>query len=97
MSKSGRLTLPADARRALGLSDETDFEVEVDTEQDAIILRPAVLLAREDAWAYTPEHRADLAAAHADGREGRVHTGVSEEDLLRMAEEAERARHVREA
>ena len=28
--------------------------------------------ADDDSWAYTPEHRALLARAHADSREGRV-------------------------
>ncbi|HUY54898.1 MAG TPA: AbrB/MazE/SpoVT family DNA-binding domain-containing protein [Candidatus Nanopelagicaceae bacterium] len=71
MSESGRLTLPVEVRRRLGLEGETEVEVEVDGE--AIILRPAIVLRREDAWAYTPEHRALLSRAHADSREGRVH------------------------
>ena len=48
------------------------MEVEVDTTDDAVMLRPAVVLRREDAWAYTPEHRELLARAHDDSREGRV-------------------------
>lgn len=72
MSKNGRLTVPAEARSALGLEDETEFEVEVDTTEDALILRPIVMLRREDAWAYTPEHRALLRQAHEDSRAGRV-------------------------
>ena len=82
MSASGRLTLPADARRALGLEGETEFEVEVDDENDAVILRPAALLRREDAWAYTPEHRELLDRAHDDSRDGRVRT-VTEDELRR--------------
>jgi len=85
MSKSGRLTLPAEARRALGLDSETEFEIEVDSAQDALILRPAVVLRREDAWAYTTEHRALLRRAHADSREGRVQQR-SEHDLLEVNE-----------
>lgn len=72
MNKSGRLTVPAEARSALGLDEETEFEVEVDAESDALILRPVVVLRREDAWAYTPEHRELLRRAHEDSREGRV-------------------------
>lgn len=81
MSKSGRLTVPADARSALGLDDETEFEVEVDTGGDALILRPVVILRREDAWAYTSEHRELLERAHADSREGRVRE-LTEQGLL---------------
>jgi AbrB family looped-hinge helix DNA binding protein len=85
MDRSGRLTLPAEARRRLGLEGETDFEVEVDEGSDVIILRPAIILRREDAWAYTSEHRALLSQAHRDSREGRVRQ-VSEEDLAHLGE-----------
>lgn len=79
MNESGRLTLPADVRRKLGLDGGTELEVEVDVSEDAIVLRPAVVLRREDAWAYTPEHRELLAKAHADSREGRVRRMGKEE------------------
>ena len=78
MSESGRLTLPIEVRRRLGLEGESEVEVEV--EGEAIVLRPAVVLRREDAWAYTPEHRALLSRAHADSREGRV-LQLTEEEL----------------
>jgi len=83
MSESGRLTVPADARRELGLEGETEFEIEIDKAHDALILRPAVLLRREDAWAYTPEHRALLEKAHEDSEVGRVRR-LSEHDLLTL-------------
>lgn len=83
VSETGRLTLPAEVRRALGLQGETEFEVELDEQQDAIILRPAVVLRREDAWAYTSAHRDLLARAHADSREGRVRE-MSEDELRRL-------------
>lgn len=88
MSPNGRLTLPSEARRALGLDGATEFEVEVDAENDVLVLRPALLLRREDAWAYTAEHRALLARAHADSREGRVRR-MTEEDLIAIAEAAD--------
>ena len=78
VSESGRLTLPIEVRRRLGLEGESEVEVEV--EGEAIVLRPAVVLRREDAWAYTPEHRALLSRAHADSREGRV-LQLTEEEL----------------
>ncbi|MHB1772060.1 MAG: AbrB/MazE/SpoVT family DNA-binding domain-containing protein [Acidimicrobiales bacterium] len=83
VSETGRLTLPAEARRALGLEGDTEVEVEVDERGDAIILRPAVVLRREDAWAYTPEHRDLLARAHGDSLAGRVRK-VSEDELKRL-------------
>jgi bifunctional DNA-binding transcriptional regulator/antitoxin component of YhaV-PrlF toxin-antitoxin module len=83
MNGMGRLTVPADARRALGLEGLTEFELEVDGESDAIILRPVVALRREDAWAYTPDHRRRLADAHQDSREGRARE-MTEEELGRI-------------
>ncbi len=85
MSKTGRLTVPAEARRELGLDDETEFEVEVDEERDALVLRPVVVLRREDASAYTPEHRELLRKAHDDSRESRVRV-LSEQELLDLVE-----------
>ncbi len=85
MSKDGRLTVPAEARRALGIEGEAEFEIEVDPTQDALTLRPVVVLRREDAWAYTPEHRQLLARAHRDSREGRVRQ-MTEEELKRLGE-----------
>ena len=85
MNESGRLTVPADARRQLRLLGEAEFEVEVDEEEDAIILRPVVALRREDAWAYTREHRELLAEAHRDSREGRVRR-LGESQLKALAD-----------
>ncbi len=91
MSPNGRLTLPSEARRALGLDGAMEFEVEVDVEEDVLVLRPVLLLRREDAWAYTAEHRALLARAHADSREGRVRQ-MTEEDMIAIADAADAAR-----
>lgn len=85
MNRAGRLTLPAETRRRLRIEAETEFEVEVNEAEDAIILRPAIVLRREDAWAYTPEHRALLARARQDSREGRVRQ-MTEDELARLAE-----------
>lgn len=84
MSSSGRLTVPAETRKELGLEGEVEFEIEVDRAQDALVLRPAIVLRREDAWAYTPKHRKLLARAHRDSREGRVRS-LSEDELARLA------------
>jgi bifunctional DNA-binding transcriptional regulator/antitoxin component of YhaV-PrlF toxin-antitoxin module len=82
MGADGRLTLPVAARRELGVEGEAQFELEV--REDALVLRPAVVLAREDAWAYTPEHRDLLERAHRDSRDGRVRQ-FTEEELSEMA------------
>jgi bifunctional DNA-binding transcriptional regulator/antitoxin component of YhaV-PrlF toxin-antitoxin module len=85
MSAGGRVTLPADARRRLGIEGAAEFEVEVDETEDALILRPVVALRREDAWAYTTEHRALLEQAHRDSREGRVRE-LAESELDALSE-----------
>jgi AbrB family looped-hinge helix DNA binding protein len=84
ISGSGRLTLPTEVRRALGLEGETEMEVEVDAANDAVILRPAVVLRREDAWAYSSEHRELLARAHDDSGAGRVRK-LDEDQLRELA------------
>ena len=79
MSPNGRLTLPAEVRQRLGLDGETEFDVEV-TEPGSVTLRPVVVIPRDDAWAYTAEHLADVARSLADIREGRVRQ-LSDDDL----------------
>lgn len=86
MNAQGRLTVPAEARKALGLAGEAQFEAEI--RDDGLLLRPAVLVPREDAWAYTPEHRAMLARAHDDVAHGRVRR-LSEDELRELADIAE--------
>lgn len=71
MSPNGRLTLPAEVRQRLGPAGETEFDVEV-TDHGSVTLRPVVVLPRDDAWASTAEHLAQVAKALADIREGRV-------------------------
>jgi len=85
MNEGGRVTLPADARRRLGIEGPAEFEVEVDEIEDALILRPVVALRREDAWAYTSEHRALLERAHQDSQEGRVRD-LTESELAALSE-----------
>jgi bifunctional DNA-binding transcriptional regulator/antitoxin component of YhaV-PrlF toxin-antitoxin module len=86
MDERGNILLPPDVLSRLGLEGDTEMEVEVDLDDDAIILRPAVLLRREDAWAYTPEHRELLRRAHDDVAAGRVRR-VSKEELEALADE----------
>jgi bifunctional DNA-binding transcriptional regulator/antitoxin component of YhaV-PrlF toxin-antitoxin module len=85
VNSEGRLTLPVESRRALGIVGETELELEVDAERDVLTLRPVLVLRREDAWAYTPEHRELLVRAHADSRDGRVRS-LSEDELAALEE-----------
>jgi len=73
MDPSGRLTMPAEARQELHLEGETQFIVEYGAE--GIVLRPAVTIPREDAWAYKPEHMKRLERALEDVRAGRSISG----------------------
>jgi bifunctional DNA-binding transcriptional regulator/antitoxin component of YhaV-PrlF toxin-antitoxin module len=88
MDASGSLTIPAEVRTTFGIEGAGQFELEL--AGDAIVLRPTAAQPDDDAWAYTPAHRALLERAHRDSREGRVHQ-LSEADLDRIAEEADRA------
>jgi len=81
MNNQGRMTLPAAARKALRIEGPAQFEIEI--EENRLILRPAFVIPREDAWAYTPEHLEQVRRAEADIREGRVFR-LTEEDLKRL-------------
>jgi hypothetical protein len=50
------------------------------TDHGSVTLRPVVVLPRDDAWAYTAEHRSQVAEALADIRESRVRR-LSDADL----------------
>ena len=79
MNAQGRLTVPSEARKALGLVGEAQFQAEV--RDEGLLLRPAVLVPREDEWAYAPAHRSLLAQALEDAAHGRVRE--MSEDTLR--------------
>jgi AbrB family looped-hinge helix DNA binding protein len=83
MDPAGRLTLPAEARRALHLDGEVQFVVEVG--EGEIVLRPAVTIPKEDAWAHSVEHRELLAQALQDVRAGRIVRGPSERRVGRAS------------
>jgi AbrB family looped-hinge helix DNA binding protein len=59
VGRFGRVTLPAAIRKELGIEEGTRLENEV--QDGALRLRPVVVVPRDDAWAYTHEHRALLA------------------------------------
>ncbi len=83
MNAEGRLTVPSAIRKELGIEGEAPLEVEA--VEGVIVLRPAVLVPREDAWAYTPEHRALLRRARDDARSGKVRN-LSEIELERLGQ-----------
>lgn len=88
MNGRGRLTLPAETRRQLGIEGEAQFQVEV--RDGKAVLQPMVLVPQEDAWAYTPEHRALVKRALQEVREGRT-VRMGPDDLERLAAETDRA------
>jgi AbrB family looped-hinge helix DNA binding protein len=83
MNDQGRMTLPAEVRKELGLTGSANFEVEVDDDGQRLVLRPVVTIPREDAWAYSAEHRAILKHALEDSAAGRVRR-VTEKELRRL-------------
>ncbi len=80
VNKQGRITLPIDTRRRLGLHEGRQLEVVVDGGE--IRLRPATVVPAEDAWAYTPEALRSLRRALEHVTAGRVFRS-SPEDLER--------------
>ena len=78
MNAQGRITVPSDARELLRVGADTQFEMEV-TERE-MILRPAVVIRREDVWAYTPEHLASVGRALSQVEAGRLRP-VSADEL----------------
>ena len=86
MDEAGRLTLPEEARRALGLSGDAEFAVAVYEESGAIVLRladAARATDEEDTWAFTPEQLESIARGLRDSREGRVRR-MTEEELMTL-------------
>ena len=83
VNAQGRVTLPADVRRKLGISDGDQLEVKL--EDDRITLRPARVVVAEDAWAYTAESLAGIRRALDDIKEGRVYR-LSRQELDDMVE-----------
>lgn len=55
MNPTGRVTVPAEVRRELGLGDEAFFEVQV--QKGAIVLRPVAVVPLEQARTHQANHR----------------------------------------
>ena len=80
MSETGRITLPAAVRKLMRLEPNQELEIEVSEDGDELLLRPMVSIPREDAWAYTPEHREVIRRPREDIAAGRVRR-MSEEEI----------------
>jgi AbrB family looped-hinge helix DNA binding protein len=78
INEQGRMTVPAKAREALGIDGRAQVEIEVDGQE--LRVRPTVTIPREDSWAYTKAHLAQVRAALDDVEAGRVLT-LSPEEL----------------
>ena len=89
VNKQGRLTLPVDVRRKLGIGEGTQLEVNV--EDSSVRLRPAFVIPAEDRWAYTPQALASLKRALADVKAGRIFE-MTEAQLLRAGRRVKRRR-----
>lgn len=89
VNAQGRVTLPAAARRSLGLGDGAQLEVRV--EDNEIRLRPARMVIAEDAWAYTPESLVSIRRSLDDIAAGHVFE-LTTEDLERGRKRTARKR-----
>lgn len=66
----GVVTIPQDVRRAVRL--EEGDEVIVSVRNGEVVLTPATVVPRDQAWFWTPEWQAGEAEADADIQAGRV-------------------------
>lgn len=78
-NEEGRLTIPVAVRAALHVEGAAQWTAEV--VDGALVLRPAVLAPRADAFLYTPEERAKREQAREQARAGRSYGNVRPEDL----------------
>lgn len=79
MNGEGRVTIPVAARRRLGLDGVAQFQVQV--RDGTLVLRPVVIIPREDAWAYDARHLESVARARREDEARRL----TEADLDRLA------------
>jgi bifunctional DNA-binding transcriptional regulator/antitoxin component of YhaV-PrlF toxin-antitoxin module len=81
----GRLVIPAEVRAALKVTGKAHWQLEV--QDGAIVLTPAIVIPKADAWAYRPEHLARLEEAMTQARSGQV-LDLSPEQLERLLDPA---------
>ncbi|MBN2176863.1 MAG: AbrB/MazE/SpoVT family DNA-binding domain-containing protein [Demequinaceae bacterium] len=81
----GVVTIPQEVRRAVRL--EEGDEVMVSVRDGEVVLTPATIVPRDQAWFWTPEWQAREAEADADVAGGRVARQSSDTDFLASLEE----------
>ncbi len=84
-NEQGRLVIPVEVRDALRVTGKTHWQLEV--RDGAIILKPAVVIPREDSWAYRPDHLARLEEAMTQARAGQI-LDLSPEHLEGLADQS---------
>jgi AbrB family looped-hinge helix DNA binding protein len=80
VTRSGQVTLPADARRRLRV-EKGDYS-EVPVTEDSIILAPKALIDKSQSFFWSPEWQAAEHEASAGIAEGRVQEFDNVDDLL---------------
>lgn len=81
----GVVTIPQSIREELHL--DTGDELIITVEDGRIVLSPATLIPRDQAWFWTPEWQAKEAEAEADKAAGRIERYETDEDFLASFEE----------
>ena len=75
------MTVPAAAREALHVEGPAHFEFEVT--ENALILRPAIVIPRSDVWAYAPDHLQRVERPRQEARDGTARR-LTEDDRKRI-------------
>lgn len=95
--RNGTVTIPVQARRALGL-DRPRAQVEVVLRDGELVLVPYVAVPAETAWFWTEGHQSAERAADADLAAGRYTDSADAESLLADLERlSQRTRLARKA
>ena len=80
VTRNGQLTLPAAARRKLGI-EEGDY-IEVSVDDDRLVLTPKKLIDKSQAYFWASEWQAGEQEASRDVAEGRVREFENAEQLI---------------
>lgn len=86
LTRNGQITLPAAARRALGV-EEGDY-VGVHVTEDRIILTPKKLVDKSQAYFWSPEWQKAEREASEDIAAGRIRESHDVEDLIAKLDQA---------
>lgn len=77
---NGQITLPAAVRRAVNLAEGDVLTVEV--REGALVLRPKVLVDKEQAYFYSRRWQAGEQAAEKDIQQGHMRTFASAKEMV---------------